>query len=449
MGHMPVNKLLLTMAIPIILSMLVQALYNVVDSIFVGQLNQDALNAVSLALPIQNLIISVAVGTAVGMNALLARYLGQGNQDKANMVAMQGIFLSIVSAVGFAIIGLTCSRLYYTAQTDVSRIVAYGEDYMLICTMGSMGILVVVMLERILQATGRTVHTMITQAVGAIINIVLDPILIFGLFGFPRMEVAGAAVATIIGQAVSALLCLYFNIRHNPDIHLNFRDFRPNVRIIGDIYKIGVPSIAMSSVGSVMVFGMNQILLAFSTTATAVFGIYFKLQSFVFMPVFGLCNGMIPIIAYNYGARKPDRIITTVKLGMVYATGMMVLGFAMFQLIPAPMLALFQEKGASTDLITIGVPALRIISISFLFAGYCIVSSVLFQALGHSMLSLFMSLVRQLVFLLPTALLLAHFFGLSVIWWAFPMAEMICFVLANILLVHIYRSNLVPLKNPL
>ena len=323
MGIMPVNRLLLNMAVPMMISMLVQALYNVVDSYFVAKISEDALNAVSLAFPMQNLMISVGVGTGVGINSLLSRSLGQKNQKKADRVAMNGLLLAAVSCLVFTVLGLTCSRLFYTVQTDIAQIVDYGADYLVIVCGLSVGMFAGVTLDRLLQATGRTFLTMITQAVGAVTNIILDPIMIFGLFGFPRMEVAGAALATVIGQILGALLSLYFNLKKNPDIHFSLRGLLPSAPIIRGIYSVGVPSIAMQSIGSVMVFGMNQILISFTATATAVLGVYFKLQSFFFMPVFGLNNGMVPIVAYNYGARKPDRIARTIRLSVIYAVCIM------------------------------------------------------------------------------------------------------------------------------
>ena len=444
MGVMPVNKLLLNMAIPMIISMLVQALYNVVDSVFVAQLSEDALNAVSLAFPVQNLMISVGVGTGVGINALLSRSLGQKNQRRADRCAMNGLFLAGVSCLVFTVLGLTCSRLFYTVQTDIAPIVDYGTDYLTICCGLSVGMFASVTLDRILQATGRTLFTMITQGTGAVINIVLDPILIFGLFGFPRMEVAGAALATVLGQIFGALLSLFFNLRHNPDIHFRLRYFRPKRSIIGGIYSVGIPSIAMQSIGSVMVFGMNQILISFTATATAVFGVYFKLQSFVFMPIFGLNNGMVPIVAYNYGARKPERIIKTIKLSVLYAVSIMLVGFLLFQFIPHVFLQLFmsQEEGAS-DMLTIGVPALKTISISFLLAGFSVVSSSVFQALGHGVLSLVVSVVRQLVVLLPVAFLLSRLHGLETVWWAFPVAELASGLLCAVFLRRVYYKEIV------
>ena len=445
MGVMPVNRLLLNMAVPMIISMLVQALYNVVDSVFVAKLSEDALNAVSLAFPVQNLMISVGVGTGVGINALLSRSLGQKDQDKANQAAINGLFLAFLSCLVFTVLGFTCSRLFYAIQTDITRIVDYGEDYLSIVCGISVGMFAGVTLDRILQATGRTFLTMITQAVGAVINIVLDPIMIFGLFGFPRMEVAGAALATVIGQICGACLSAYFNLRRNPDVQLKLRGFRPNGAIIRGIYSVGVPSIAMQSIGSIMVFGMNQILLAFTATATAVFGVYFKLQSFIFMPVFGLNNGMVPIVAYNYGARKPARIMKTIRLSVCYAVGIMLVGLLIFQFASPALLRLFQSgESASGDLLRIGVPALRIISYSFLFAGYCIVATAVFQALGHGVLSLVVSVVRQLFVLLPVAFLLSRVGVLDWVWWAFPIAELVAVVLCTVFLRHVYHKEIAP-----
>lgn len=443
MGVMPVNKLLLNMAVPMIISMLVQALYNVVDSVFVAKLSEEALNAVSLAFPVQNLMIAVAVGTGVGINAFLSRSLGQKDQKTANQVAENGLFLAALSCLAFTVLGLTCSRLFYTVQTDIAPIVEHGTSYLTICCGLSVGLFAGITFERLLQATGRTFLTMITQAVGAVINIILDPILIFGLFGFPRMEVAGAALATVIGQICGASLSLYFNLTRNPDIQLSFRKFRPSRSIIGGIYSVGLPSIAMQSIGSVMVFGMNQILIAFTATATAVFGVYFKLQSFIFMPVFGLNNGMVPIVAYNYGAQKPDRIIKTIKLSILYAVSIMLLGFLVFQLVPDVLLSMFVAEGDTTgDLLTIGVPALRTISLSFLFAGFCIVCSSVFQALGHGVLSLIVSVVRQLVVLLPAAFVLSRIHGLDTVWWSFPIAELFAVTLCALFLRRVYRKEI-------
>ncbi len=449
MGVMPVNRLLLNMAIPIMLSMMVQALYNVVDSYFVSQLSQDALNAVSLAFPVQNLMIAVSVGTGVGVNALLARSLGQKDQEKVNRSAVNGIFLTAVSCLVFVVLGLTCSRLFYSVQTDIQGIIDYGTDYLTICCGASMGLFFAVLMERLLQATGQTFYTMIAQAVGAVTNMILDPILIFGLGPFPKMEVAGAALATVIGQFLGCFVSVFFNLTRNPEVKLSFKGFRPHGQTIREIYSVGLPSIVMQSIGSVMVFGMNQILIAFTDTATAVFGVYFKLQSFFFMPVFGLCNGMVPIVAYNFGARKPDRIIKTIKLSVMYATILMVLGFLVFQFFPGPLLDLFRsEEDAAGDLLSIGIPALQIISYSWLLAGFGIVSGSVFQALDHGVLSLATSLVRQLVVLLPVAFILSHLFGLETVWLSFPISELFSVTLCAVFMRRVYRRDILPLNVP-
>ena len=450
MGVMPENKLLLNMALPMIISMLIQACYNIVDSYFVSKLSEDALNAVSLAFPVQNLMIAVAVGTGVGINALLSRSLGQKDFDRANRTAMNGLLLEVVSGLVFTALGLTCARLFYTIQTDIPGIIAYGVDYLAIIAGCSMGIFVSVATERLVQATGRTVYAMVIQGTGSVINLILDPILIFGLFGFPRLEVAGAAVATVAtvaGQIVCGLVRLYLSLTHNPELQMSWKGLKPSREIIGGIYSVGLPSIIMQSIGSVMVFGMNQILIAFTSTATAVFGIYFKLQSFIFMPVFGMNNGMVPIVAYNYGARKPERIIKTVRLAVIYAVCIMAVGFALFQLFPDVFLSLFEAEGEDAgDLLAIGVPALRIISTSFLLAGFCIVSGSVFQALGHGVLSLAVSVVRQLIVLLPAAFLLARLGGLHMVWWAFPFAELFSTTLTAVFLCWVYKKEVAPMR---
>ena len=444
---MPENKLLLNMALPMILSMLIQACYNIVDSYFVSKLSEDALNAVSLAFPVQNLMIAVSVGTGVGINALLSRSLGQKDQERANRTAMNGVMLEVVSGLVFTVLGLTCARLFYTVQTDIPGIVEYGADYLTIIAGCSMGIFLSVACERLVQATGRTVYAMVIQGTGSVINLILDPILIFGLFGFPRLEVAGAAVATVTGQMIGGLVGLYLSLTHNPELQMSVAGLRPSREIIKGIYSVGLPSIIMQSIGSVMVFGMNQILIAFTATATAVFGIYFKLQSFIFMPVFGLNNGMVPIVAYNYGAQKPERITRTVKLAMAYAVGIMAVGFALFQLFPDVFLSLFEAEGEDAgDLLTIGVPALRIISISFLMAGFCIVSSSVFQALGHGGLSLAVSAIRQLVVLLPAAFLLAQTGSLDAVWWSFPFADLFATASSILFLRWVYKKEVAPMR---
>lgn len=403
MGTMPVNKLLISMSLPMIISMLVQAMYNIVDSVFVAQISENALTAVSLAFPLQNLMIAFAGGTAVGVNALLSRSLGEKNQDHVNQTAVNSVFIFLVTAVIFMIAGLTLSNLFFNVQTTNTEIVNAGTQYSMIVVGCSIGLFCQFLFERLLQATGRTLFTMVTQGLGAIINIILDPIFIFGLCGFPKMGVAGAALATITGQIIACLLALFFNLKFNHDIHFKFKRFRPNAHIVKQIYSVGIPSIIMQSIGSVMTFGMNTILITFSTTATAVFGVYFKLQSFVFMPVFGLNNGMIPIIAYNLGAKQKKRMFDTIKLAMIYATGMMIIGVIFFETIPQTLLGFFN---ASEAMIKIGTPALRIIAIHFIFAGFSIVCSATFQAVGKGTYSLLTSLIRQLLVLLPCAYVL-------------------------------------------
>ena len=346
MGVMPVNKLLISMSLPMIISMLVQAMYNIVDSIFVAQISENALTAVSLAFPLQNLMIAFAGGTAVGVNALLSRSLGEKNQHHVNQTAVNSIFIFLITALIFMVGGLTLSNVFFNVQTNNAEIVTAGTQYSMIVVGGSIGLFCQFLFERLLQATGRTLHTMVTQGLGAIINIILDPIFIFGLFGMPKMGVAGAALATITGQIIACLLAIIFNLKFNHDIHFNFKGFKPNFQIIKQIYSVGIPSIIMQSIGSIMTFGMNTILITFSTTATAVFGVYFKLQSFVFMPVFGLNNGMIPIIAYNLGAKQKERMFDTIKLAMIYATGMMVIGVIAFESIPQVLLSFFNASEA-------------------------------------------------------------------------------------------------------
>ncbi|MEE1314706.1 MAG: MATE family efflux transporter [Faecalimonas sp.] len=442
MGTTPIPKLIITMALPMIASMLVQALYNVVDSMFVARLNEEALTAVSLAFPVQNLMIAVAAGTGVGVNALLSKSLGEQNFEKANTVAKNGVLLAVLSAIVFAIVGTFGSRLFFTSQTSDSVIVEYGTQYTFVVTVASIGIFLQVIYERLLQSTGKTILSMITQGIGAIVNIILDPILIFGWFGLPRMEVAGAAVATVIGQITAGVVGIILNHRYNKEIHVSFRKFRPSGEIIKNIYKIGAPSILMQSIGSVTTFGMNNILLMFSATAATVFGVYFKLQSFVFMPVFGLTNAVIPIVAYNYGAQKKKRIYQTLKLSICFAVSIMLLGLALFQFIPEVMLGFFE---ASAHMLEIGVPALRTISLSFVFAGFCIIVGSVFQALGNGVYSLIISICRQLLIILPVAYAFAKLFGLNAVWFAYPIAEIASVILSSILLKKILKDKVKPL----
>lgn len=443
MGVQPVNSLLISMAIPMMLSMLIQALYNIVDSMFVAQVSENALTAVSLAFPFQNLMIAVAVGTGVGVNSLLSRLLGEGKYDDVNKTAVNGLFLSLVSYAVFAIVGSLCAYSFFSMQTDVAEIIEGGHAYLLICSLFSFGCFLQCMLEKLLAATGKTVLTMLTQMTGALINIVLDPIFIFGWFGLPAMGIAGAAVATVTGQILSCFVGIYLNLRHNSDIHFQFKGFRPNGRIISAIYGVGVPSIIMSSIGSIMTLGLNTILISFSTTATAVFGVYFKLQSFVFMPIFGINNGMIPIVGYNFGAGQPARVMTAIKCGIFYATCIMLMGFAAFQLMPGTLLGLFNPSPAMLE---IGIPALRIISIHFLLAGFCVICGAVFQALGHGMYSLWVSVIRQLLVLLPAAWLLAQSGNINMVWLAFPIAEGASFVVSSICIRKVYARQIHPMQ---
>lgn len=439
MGTMPVPRLLLTMSLPMIVSMLVQALYNVVDSVFVSQINENALTAVSLAFPVQNLIIAVATGTGVGVNALLSRSLGEKNYRQADKAANNSIILALLSYLIFALIGIFGSRVFFASQTADPQIREYGYQYMSIICIFSFGTFMQINMERLLQSTGRTFYTMITQGTGAIINIIFDPIMIFGLFGFPKMGVAGAAAATVFGQIVAMILAVYFNFKKNTELHLAVKDMRLHGPTVKSIYIVGIPSILMMSIGSVMTYGMNKILLMFSSTAAAVFGVYFKLQSFFFMPVFGLNNGMVPIIAFNYGAKSRKRILHTIRLSCMTACVMMLCGILAFNLIPDVLLGFFN---ASDELLSIGRKALSTISISYIFAGFCIIFSSVFQALGNGVYSLTVSVFRQLLVLLPSAWLLATSFGLDAVWWAFPIAEIASIITSVLLFWRIYTKKL-------
>jgi len=442
MGTMPIPKLLFSMSAPLVISMLIQALYNIVDSAYVAQLNENALTAVSMAFPVQNLMVAVATGTGVGINALLSRSLGEKKFERANQAAKNGIFLFLMSYVFFAILGAFGSRLFFEAQTSDPEIILYGTQYTFVVTVFSFGLFMAIVTERLLQATGLTIYHMYTQGLGAIINIVLDPILIFGLYGFPRLEVIGAAVATVIGQICSMSLGIFFNIRKNKEINVNMKGFRPDGNIIKRIYSVGVPSILMASISSVMVFGMNQILMIFSSTAVTVFGVYYKLQSFIFMPIFGLNNGMVPVVAYNYGARNKKRIMRTIGLSIASAVTIMLLGLLAFQFFTPQLLGIFE---ASEEMLAIGVPALKIISLSFLFAGYCIVVSSVFQALGNGVYSLVISVTRQLVVILPVAYILAKLFGLEAVWWSLAVAEVVSVIMCSLFFRRIYKAKIKPL----
>lgn len=436
MGVQPTGRLLITMSLPMMLSMLVQALYNIVDSIFVSNINEYALRAVSLAFPIQSLMIAVAVGTSVGVNAFVSKALGAKEFQKANEASANGIFVELVSFVVFFFVGLFFSRPFFLTQTDIAQVQEYGTIYLSVCCMASLGIFVQVIVERLLQATGKTFYTMFTQGIGAIVNLILDPLLIFGIGFFPKMGVAGAAVATVCGQWVAAAVAVFFHVRYNHEIKVTLRGFRPSGQLISKIYAVGAPSIVMQAIGSVMTYGMNLILASFGCAQT-VFGVYFKLQSFIFMPVFGLNNGMVPIIAYNYGAGKKERVISTMKAAIFCAVIIMCCGLLVMEMIPGQLLNLFHP---TPELIEMGVPALRIICLSFVFAGYCIVTGSVFQALGNGIYSMIVSVARQLCVLLPVAYLLSLTGDVNMIWWSFPIAELMSVAMTTFFLVKINKN---------
>jgi len=439
MGAMPIPKLLITMSLPMIISMLVQALYNIVDSIFVARIDEAALTAVSMAFPIQNLMIAVCSGTCVGVNALLSRSLGEQKPKDAQSAATNGLFLAVLGAIAFALFGIFGTRAFFASQTNDPLIIEYGVQYLQICTIFSFGLFLEITLERILQSTGRTIYNMYSQGIGAITNIILDPIMIFGLFGFPALGIRGAAIATVLGQIFAMFLSLLFNLKYNSDISIKMRGFRPHGQTIRIIYAVGIPSVIMISISSAMTYGLNLILGALDTVAVTILGVYFKLQSFVFMPVFGLNNGMIPIIAYNYGAKNKKRIMDTIKLSIIIAIGIMLAGLVLFQTFSVQLLQLFN---ASDNMLKEGVPALKQISLSFIFAGYCIIVSSVFQALGNGVYSLVVSIARQLLCILPAAYFLANTFGLHAAWYAFPLAEIVSLTLCTILFKRIYDQKI-------
>ncbi len=445
MGTMPINKLVLTMSLPMMASMLVQALYNVVDSIFVShisEIGEQMLGALSLAFPLQMLMIAVGGGTCVGVNALLSKRLGEKNREGASSIANNGIFLAACSYIVFLLVGIFVAPAFIRMQTDNAVMADGAIIYLQIVQCASIGLFGQFIFERLLQSTGKTVLAMATQGVGAIMNIILDPIFIFGVpaLGIPAMGIAGAAIATVIGQIAAAVLAIVFNVRFNKEITVNPIKYRPDIKAIAAIYKIGVPSIIMQSIGSVMTVGMNTILLGFEAigeTAVSVFGAYFKLQSFIFMPVFGLNNGVVPIVSYNYGAGRRERMMKTIKVGCVYAVLIMLAGVAAMQLVPDKLLLLFD---ASDKMIEIGTPALRLISLSFVFAGFCITVGSVFQALGNGVYSLITSAARQLGVLLPVAYLMSLTGNINLVWLSFPIAELASVVLSTFFLVRIYKK---------
>ena len=444
MGTQPVGRLMLSMSLPIMISMLVQALYNIVDSIFVAKVSEDALTAVSLAFPIQTLMIAVGAGTGVGIKALLSKSLGEKDFEKANSSANNGIFLAFFSFLLFVVIGLCFTAMFYNVQTQNADIRQYGKDYLYIVATASLGLFMQMTFENLLQSTGKTIYSMYTQGLGAIINLILDPCLIFGFGPFPKMGVSGAALATVIGQFCAAALGLVLNMRVNKEIVVSLKKYPPKLKMIKKIYAVGLPSIIMQSIGSVMTYSLNKILIGYSETAVAVLGVYFKLQSFIFMPVFGLNNGYIPIVAYNYGARKKKRMIQAFKYGSIYAVTIMAVGMVLFLAIPKLLLGLFD---ASDEMLEIGVPALRIISLHFVIASFSIMMISTLQALGRGVYSMIVSFSRQIIVLLPAAYLLSKFIGLRAIWWAFPIAEVVSMTLCALFLSKVYRKTVKPMED--
>lgn len=437
MGTMPVRPLLIKMSLPMMISMLVQALYNIVDSIFVARISEDALTAVSMAFPMQTLSIALGGGLGIGVNAILSKSLGEKNQERVDKSAMMGIFMTFCNYLLVLILGLTLVTPFYRIQTDSESIISYGTDYLSIVCCFSIGIFFQFIFERLLQATGKTFYSMVTQTTGAVINIILDPIMIFGLLGFPALGVKGAAVATVTGQIIAAIMGLCINLKINKEINISLKELKPDFKMIGQIYKIGIPSIIMQSIGSVMVFSINKILIAFSSTAVAVFGVYFKLQSFVFMPIFGLNNGIVPIVAFNYGAKKRKRLLDTVRFGILIAVSIMTLGLIVFELFPDQLFTMF---AASDNMVSMGRIALRIIAIHFPIAAVCIVFGSIFQALGYATYSMFVSIARQLVVLIPAAYILAQLGNVNYVWWSFPIAEMMSLLMSAIFFIRLNNN---------
>lgn len=439
MGVMPIGRLVTQMALPMMISMLVQALYNIVDSIFVGYLSADALNAVTLAFPIQSLMIAVATGTGVGINSLLSRRLGEKNNKAVSDAAQNGVFLAICSFVLFLILGLTICEPYFKSQTEEQLIIQYGIDYLSIVTTVSFGLFTAITFERLLQSTGRTFLSMVSQLSGALTNMILDPIMIFGLFGFPALGIKGAAIATVIGQCVACVVSLTFNLTKNKEIKFDFKSFRPKLSVIAEIYKVGVPSIILASIGSIMTYTMNLILGKFTKDAVTVFGIYFKLQSFIFMPVFGMNNALVPIIAFNYGAKNKSRIVQSLKVGASVAFVIMIVGLIIFETIPSLLLRMFNSP---QNVIDMGCVALRIIGLHFPIAAICITCMSCFQALGFGVKSMVSSITRQLIVLLPAAYLLSLTGNVNNVWWSFPIAEVASLLLSIFFMSSIFKKTL-------
>jgi putative MATE family efflux protein len=442
MATMPVGKLLFTMSLPLMLSMIMEALYNVVDSLFVARLSEKALTALTLAFPIQLLVVSVTVGTGVGINALLSRQLGEKNRQGVDETAINGVFLAALTYIAFLVFGLFLTRPYFAWQTADAEICQMGVEYLSICMIFSFGSVGQILFQRLLQSTGRTGLAMVSQLIGAAFNIIFDPVLIFGLFGFPKMGVTGAAIATVAGQIIAMGIAVFFNITKNKDVNFRFRGFRPDAKVIAEIYRVGAPAIVNQSLNSLMAFGVNFILIRLSATAVAAFGIYIRIQNFVFMPAFGVNNGVIAIGAFNYGARSKPRIDATIKHGIIIASLIMITGTVLMRILTVPILKLFD---ASDTLMDIGSAALRIISLSYVFAAFTLIMQGVYQALGNGLYSLVISLMRVVIVLIPALYIFAQFFELSQIWWAFVLAEAISAVVGAFLLKRIYRERIKPL----
>jgi len=448
MGTMPLTKLLINMALPIVIAMIVQALYNVVDSIYVSRISESAVTALSLAFPVQNIMIGFATGIGVGVNALLSKSLGEGDQKTAGRAAGNGFFLVAVVTVAFALFGIFGTRPFFAMQSSVAETVNGGTVYTSICCIFAAGIFVEILGERLLQASGRTVYTLITQGTGAVLNIILDPVFIFGApwLGIQPMGIAGAAVATVIGQWVAAILALIFNLKCNPEVQFHLRDLIPGKRVVGKILTVGVPSIIMVAIGSVMNFCMNQIFLGFrdyGETAAAVFGVYFKLQSFAFMPVFGLNNGLVPIVSYNYGARNKERMMKALKLALLYAMSIMGVCMVIIMVFAEDFMMMFN---ASPNMLEIGVPALRTISLCFIMAGYNIITISVFQSVGRAFTGMIVSLIRQMCVLVPVAYALAQTGVLANVWYSFPIAEVAAVIICIVCFRKLYKNVINPLK---
>lgn len=436
MGSTPMLRLILSMSLPTMFSMIIQAMYNIVDSVFVSSLGQDALTALSLAYPLQLMTISVAVGTGVGINSFISRRLGEKNQELANNGAANGIFISIISWLVFLLVGIFLTVPFFKLFNPTPGVMKYGVDYTSIILIFSVGVMVEIAIEKVLQATGNMIFPMIFQLIGAVTNIVLDPLFIFGIGPFPRMEVAGAAIATVIGQILAMLFAIYIFFFKKHAVQVHVRNFKPSLKIIKNIYAVGFPSIIMQSISSVLVVGLNAILMGFSEAAVSVHGIYYKMQSFVFMPVFGLNQGLMPIMGYNFGAKNKDRLHSAIRYGCIIAAFIMLCGTVIFWVFPAQILSLFN---ANDDILNMGIMAMRFISLSFLPAAIDIIFSTTFQAVGKGFSSMILSLLRQLVFILPAALVLSNF-GVNAVWFAYPIAEAGALIVAIFLYIRINRK---------